>query len=75
MLIKNPKYVLHSFMSLKLIKTTQKCLIFRNLLGVLTNKVLINIPNLFFIHFISLKFFETTRKCLVFSNLLGSSYK
>ena len=50
MLIKNVKYVLHSLYALKThpktTKTTQKCLIFWNLLGVLINKVLIKIPNL-----------------------------
>ena len=60
------------FMSFKLIKTTQKCLIFWNLLGVLINKVLIKIPNLSFIHFISLKFLKTTQK--YFFDLLSSSY-
>ena len=80
MLIKNQKYVLHSlyviyFMSLKLIKTTQKFLLFCNLLGVLIKKVLIKILNLSFIQCISLKFFKSTQNCLLFSNLLGSSYK
>ena len=60
------------FMSLKLlIKTTQKCLIFWNLLGVFINKVLIK-NSKFFLYCL---FFETTQKCLLFSNLLGSSYK
>ena len=46
------------FMSLKLIKATQKCLIISNLLSVLINKVLIKIQNLYLIHFISLKFLK-----------------
>ena len=57
-------------MSLKLIKTTQKCLIVWNLLGALINKVFIKVPNLSFIRFISFKFFETRQKRLLFSNLL-----
>ena len=59
-------------MLLKLIKTTQICLIFRNLLGFLINEV---IQNLSFTHFVSLKFFETTQRFLLFPNLIGSSYK
>ena len=35
-----------------MIKTSQKCLIFWNLLGTLINKVLQKIPNLSFIRFI-----------------------
>ena len=41
MLIKNPKYVLHSLYILETLKTTQKCLIFWDLLSVLKNKMLI----------------------------------
>ena len=63
------------FMFFKLIKTTQKCLIFWNLLGALLKKSLKRIPNLSFIHFVSLKFFKTTQKYLLILNLLGSSYK
>ena len=48
------------FMSLKLIKTTQKCVIFWNLFGALLNKVLMKNSKLSFIHFISLRFIETT---------------
>ena len=60
------------FMSFNLlIKTTQKCLIFWNLLGGFINKLLIK--NSKFILY-SL-FFETARKCLLFLNLLGSIYK
>ena len=64
-------------MSLKLIKTTQKFLLFCNLfiVGVLIKKVLIKILNLSFIQCISLKFFKSTQNCLLFSNFLGSSYK
>ena len=58
------------FMPLKLIKTTQKCLIFWNLLGACINKVLIQNSKFF-----SLKFFETTQKSLLFLNLFGSYYK
>ena len=75
MLLKTLNTSLIHFLSLKLVKTIQKCLIFLNLLGVLRNKIFIKIPNLSFIHFISLKFFVATQKCKLFSNLLGSSYK
>ena len=55
--IKNSKFVLH-FMSLKFIKTIQKCLIFWNLLGALKNKVLIKNTG-FILH--SLYFLEIFR--------------
>ena len=48
MLIKNP-----TFMSLKLIKTTQNCLIFLNLLSVLINKALIK-KSKFILHFLDI---------------------
>ena len=64
------------FISLKFMKTIQKCLIVWNLLGALINEVLIkNSEFILFSFFFTLIFFETIQKCLLFSNLLGSYYK
>ena len=53
------------FMLFKLIKTTQKCLIFRDLLGVLINKVLIK-NSKFIIHSLYfLKIFRNHSKIFV----------
>ena len=69
---KSKKMSFIHFMPLKpLIKTTQKCLIFWNLLGIFINKVLVK-KSKFMLYSL---FFETTQKCLLFSNLLGSFYK
>ena len=57
-------------MSLKPIKTTQKCLIFWNLLGALTNKVLIKNSKFILHSLYFLEVFKTTKNCLLFSNLL-----
>ena len=64
------------FMSFKLIKSTQECLIFWNLLGVLVNKMLIKFSKF---NFHSIYFLEIIRnhpkKFVFFPNLLGGSYK
>ena len=57
-------------MSLKLIKTIQKCLIFWNLLDALTNKVLMKNCKFILHSLYFLEVFKTTKNCLLFSNLL-----
>ena len=66
MLIKIPNMCFIHFMSLELIKITQTCLIFWNLLGALINKGLIKISNLPLICFITKKYFKNTQKCCYF---------
>ena len=58
------------FMSLKLIKTTQKCLIFWNLLGVLINKVLIKKSKFILHSFYFLQMFRNHPKMFAIFKLI-----
>ena len=63
------------FMSLELVKTTQKCLVFRNLLGVFINKMILNKSKFIFHLLYFLEIFRNDPKIFAIFEFIRHFYK